>query len=210
MQHKANIQQERQGFRRIGMGWHPYQTILYFSMGSSSFLFLVMLGLYVLQRIQVESLGTPIFLPKAFVVSTLILLGSSYLFTRARQALQVDKVRATLHYLVGVLSLGLLFAFFQCLGWAELYSGGFGFPNLNVASSYVYVITGIHLIHVLMALGLVTLFIFQLRKRTRDVVAELLFVTNPYEKKKFEIVSRFWHFVDMLWLVLFVVFLLTF
>jgi cytochrome c oxidase subunit III len=169
-----------------------------------------MLGLYVLQRFQTEALASPIFLPKAFVVSTLILLGSSYLFSRARLALREDKVKLTLNYLFGIFGMGLLFSVFQCIGWAELYSGGLGFPNMNVASSYVYVITGIHLIHVLMALGLISMFIFQLRKRTRDVVAELLYVTNPYEKRKFEIVSGFWHFVDALWVVLFVVFLLTF
>jgi cytochrome c oxidase subunit 3 len=189
---------------------HPYRIILGFSMASSGFLFLVMLGLYAIQRFQVGNPLDTIYIPKAFILSTLVILGSSFLLVKAKQHFFKDEVAPTLRLLGVVFLLGIGFVTLQMVGWAELHAHGFHFPDLNVASSYVYVITGIHLAHVALAVGLMGYLWYSLYKKSRDLVSRLVMETNPYEKQKFDVVVALWHYVDLLWVILFLVFVFTF
>ena len=189
---------------------HPYKIILGFSMASSGFLFLVMLGLYAVQRFQVGNPMDAIYIPKAFILSTLVILASSFLLIRAKQHFFKDEVAQTLRLLAAVFILGLVFSTLQIMGWAELHAHGFHFPDLNVASSYVYVITGIHLAHVVMAISLMGYLWYSLYIKSRDPISRLVMETNPYEKQKFDVVLGLWHYVDILWVVLFLVFVFTF
>jgi cytochrome c oxidase subunit 3 len=99
---------------------------------------------------------------------------------------------------------------FQAFGWMEFFSLGFGFPTVNVASSYVYVISGIHFAHVIGALIGLTYILIQQFRSLGDPVKELIFFTNPFEKTKLDLIATYWHFTDIVWLILFVYFLLTF
>ncbi len=179
-------------------------------MASSGFLFLVMLGLYAIQRFQVGNPLDAIYIPKAFIISTLVILISSFLLVKAKQHFFKDETTPTLRLLGAVFLLGLVFGVLQIMGWAELHAHGFHFPDLNVASSYVYVITGIHLAHVAMAIGLMGYLWYSLYKKSRDLVSRLVMETNPYEKQKFDVVVGLWHYVDILWIILFLVFVFTF
>lgn len=179
-------------------------------MASSGFLFLVMLGLYAVQRFQVGDPLDTIYIPKAFMISTLVILVSSFLLVRAKQHFFKDETMQTLRILATVFLLGLVFGALQIMGWAELHAHGFHFPDLNVASSYVYVITGIHLAHVALAIGLMGYLWFTVYKKSRDLVSRLVMETNPYEKQKFNVVVGLWHYVDILWVILFLVFVFTF
>ncbi len=189
---------------------HPLKTMLYFSMAASALLFLVMLGLYTAQRFHGQNALLQIQVPKAFMVSTVVLLFASGLMHRARISFQQDRVKRTISLLLSSGILGLAFAVLQVIGWREFFMLGYGFPTVNVASSYVFVITGIHFLHVLMALGLLAYGILPIWRKSKDPVSELLLVTNPFEKRKLDVVIRFWHYVDALWMVLFVYFVLTF
>lgn len=189
---------------------HPYHTMLYFAMAASGFLFLVLMGLYTAQRFRPSNMTLDLELPKAFIFSTLVLLFCSFAFMKARQHFRKDALKTTLRYLTAGLSLGMVFTALQIIGWIEFYSFGYGLPTSNVASSYVFFITGIHFMHMLIALGFGLAAWIKCFRKSRHVVDELILLTNPFEKQKMDMLARFWHYVDFLWVCLFICFVLTF
>jgi cytochrome c oxidase subunit 3 len=138
-----------QNLRRL----HPYQTMMYMAMVGSGFLFLVMLVSYTAQRFQTANLLLNIQLPKSFFASTAIMLLSAGGIKLAWVYSQKDQLKKCTRMLVVVMVLALAFTLFQVTGWLEFYRSGFGAPTKNVASSYVYVLSGIHMFHVLLGMG---------------------------------------------------------
>lgn len=195
-----------QNLRRL----HPYQTMMYMAMVGSGFLFLVMLVSYTAQRFQIGNSGLNIHLPKAFFASTAVMLLSAVAIKMAKTYAQKDKLKKCTNMLMAVLVMALAFTAFQIIGWLEFYKQGFSVPTKNVASSYVYVLSGIHMFHVLLAIGFLLYVLIPFFKNSRSVVKELMLVTNPYQKKKMNMLFVFWNYVDVVWLVMFFYFALTF
>jgi cytochrome c oxidase subunit 3 len=195
-----------QNLRRL----HPYQTMMYMAMVGSGFLFLVMLVSYTAQRFQLNNALLDIRMPKAFFISTAVMLLSAGTIKLAWNFAQKDQLKKCTRMLAVVLLLATVFSAFQVIGWLELYQSGFGTPTKNVASSYIYVLSGIHLFHVIMAIGFLLYVFIPFYKNSRHVVTELMLVTNPYQKKKMNMLFVFWNYVDVVWLVMFFYFAITF
>lgn len=189
---------------------HPYQTMLYFAMVGSGFMFLVMMVMYTVQRYMENNRILDISLPKPFIISTIILMISSFVMIKARQYFMRDMPKRSVIFLALALSLGVAFAVLQVFGWIEFYQTGFEVSSQNVASSYVYVISGIHLVHVALALALLSTVLVSCYRKTRNIVDELILTTNPFEKKKVEMLAVFWHYIDIMWIFLFFYFVITF
>jgi cytochrome c oxidase subunit 3 len=195
-----------QNLRRL----HPYQTMMYMAMVGSGFLFLVMLVSYTAQRFQTDNLLLNIQLPKSFYASTAIMLLSAGGIKWARVYSQKDQLKKCTRMLLVVMLLAAAFTVFQVTGWLEFYRSGFGAPTKNVASSYVYVLSGIHMFHVLLGMGFLLYVFIPFYKNSRHPVSELMLVTNPYQKKKMNMLFVFWTYIDVVWLVMFFYFALTF
>ncbi len=180
------------------------------AMVGSGFLFLIMIVSYTAQRFQSTNISYDIHLPKAFFVSTAAMLLSAVAIKMARVHVQKDRLKKCTYYLISVLVLAVTFSVFQVIGWLEFYNKGFKAPTANVASSYVYVLSGIHLFHVVMAIGFLLYVLIPFLKNSRNVVSELMLVTNPYQKKKMNMLFVFWYYVDVVWLIMFFYFAITF
>jgi cytochrome c oxidase subunit 3 len=50
----------------------------------------------------------------------------------------------------------------------------------------------------------------QLRKTQEDGIRKLILVTNPYEKMRIRLFTVYWHFMDAIWLILFLLFVISF
>lgn len=205
-------QKKKESFIRLATSGklHPFQVMLYLGMAASGFLFLILTTMYGLQRFSAGNTVLSMEIPRAFILSTLMMLGSSYTMVQARQSFFNDQIKKSVNYLFFTLLLGFAFGAAQIIGWVELYGTTDQSLHPNVASSYVYVISGIHFFHVLFGLGYLLAVLYRTYLRTKDVVAELIMVTNPFEKRKLDLLSGYWHYVDGLWLFLFLVFVLTF
>ena len=93
--------------------------------------------------------GINILLPNIFMYSTsVIVLSSVTMFIAARAARQSDVSKQRL-FLWLTLFLGILFFVLQIYGWSLLIKMGVYFINPNAAQSFIYVFTGMHLIHIL-------------------------------------------------------------
>ncbi|MHB8207576.1 cytochrome c oxidase subunit 3 [Mucilaginibacter sp.] len=140
-----------------------------------------------------------IILPKAFMYSTTVIIISSitmFIASRAAKRLEFSKQRL---FLWITLALGVAFFAIQLYGWSILIKMGVYFINPNASQSFIYVFTGMHLIHILAGLFLI---INTLWRSYRNV---------PQAKNLFgmEMSGIFWHFVDIIWIYLYVFLLLN-
>jgi len=134
-------------------------------------------------------------LPNAFIISTVVIVISSLSFLLAKKALKGGNRPLTTIWLMVTLILGVVFIFNQFSGFRQIIDLGYNFtgPTSNVTMSYIYLIAVVHILHV--AAGLICL---------------LVVIYNHFKQKYnatkmlgFELAATFWHFIDILWVYLF-------
>jgi cytochrome c oxidase subunit 3 len=134
-------------------------------------------------------------LPNAFIISTVVIIISSVTFLLAKKALKNANRKATMSWLILTFVLGLVFIYNQFLGFQQIIDLGYNFtgPTSNVTMSYIYLIAIVHILHVVV--GLICL---------------LVVIYNHFKQKYtsanmlgFELAATFWHFIDILWVYLF-------
>jgi heme/copper-type cytochrome/quinol oxidase subunit 3 len=125
-------------------------------------------------------------------LNTFILVTSSYFVVRALDAIAVDDNRRWLrNNLIVVALLGLLFLAGQAYEWISLFNEGIGYTS-TFGSSF-FTVTGIHGMHVFV--GIIWLVYLLLGNRR-----------TPFTRKYhlgIENFGLYWHFVDIVWIVLF-------
>lgn len=143
--------------------------------------------------------GIKVLLPKAFIYSSIIIILSSltmHLAYLSGRKLDFSKQKL---YTVLTILLGVAFFFSQYNAWTVLTDAGAFFVNYNASQSFIYVFTGAHLLHILA--GIIML-IYSLVGKMRNIPQ----VRNLF---RLEVTSIFWHFIDILWIYLYVFLLLN-
>jgi cytochrome c oxidase subunit 3 len=137
-------------------------------------------------------------IPTIFWISTLILMISSatmHLSLKAAKSGDNTKLKT----LVAITTvLGLVFLGMQYLGWQDLQQQGV-FLKGNPSGSFFYIFTGLHMAHLVLGLGILTatfIMAFRMKLDANDTILV-------------EVCATSWHFLDILWIYLFV-FLLYF
>ena len=134
-------------------------------------------------------------LPNAFIISTIVIIISSFTFLAAKRAIKNDNRSLTTIFLLITLVLGVFFIINQLNGFQEIINSGYNFtgPTSNVTMSYIYLIAVVHIVHVVAAIiSLLVVIINHLRQKY-----------NSKNLLGLELSATFWHFVDILWLYLF-------
>ncbi len=134
-------------------------------------------------------------LPSIFFVSTAIIITSSITLYLAVLSAKKNNYSGVKLWILVTLILGIIFCFMQYAGWGVLFEKGIVFAGKysNASGSFFYVLTGVHMAHLFA--GLISLFwvlINSLRKR--------------YDSENLlglELCSIYWHFLDLLWVYLF-------
>jgi cytochrome c oxidase subunit III len=135
-------------------------------------------------------------LPNILWLNTLALIASSVTLEAARHKLaafmrgQQAQRSEPLLWLNLTLVLGLMFVVGQYLAWLKLRSLGLYLPT-NPNSSFFYVLTGVHAIHVVGGLGGLTRVIVKFRHPALTLRRSTMDATSYY-----------WHFMGVLWLYL--------
>ncbi len=134
-------------------------------------------------------------LPIAFIVSTIVIVISSFTFILAKKALKSGNSKATSLWLFITLILGVVFVFNQFSGFQQIIDLGYNFtgPTSNVTMSYIYLIALVHILHVVVGLICLLVVIYNHFKQKY----------NPSKMLGFELAATFWHFIDILWVYLF-------
>ena len=137
-------------------------------------------------------------IPTIFYTSTVVLVLSSVLLHMALVAARRDEFPSVQRYITGALVSGIAFLVMQYYGWLDLQAQGVYLKG-NPSGSFFYILSGLHGVHLVSGLGvIIAAFISARRLKIHSKSLVQLEVCNTY-----------WHFLDLLWVYLFV-FLLYF
>jgi cytochrome c oxidase subunit 3 len=113
----------------------------------------------------------------------------------AKKYIQKDQRAATTKMLWSTLLLGILFFVFQFLGYQQIIAQGFYFTGSasSITTTFLYVVTLTHLLHLL-----------------GGIISLLVIIYNHFKQKYnasqtlgIELGAMYWHFLDLLWIYLF-------
>ncbi|MFL0685198.1 MAG: heme-copper oxidase subunit III [Algoriphagus aquaeductus] len=187
---------------------HPYETLLYLGMLGSGLIFLFLVVAFLFSGLsQLEGFNRR--MPIAFLISTFMLVLSGYTATKMRLHYQEENIPKLESSLRNTFVLGLIFTVLQFAGWKELTDMGIKFTGIP-SGSFLYVLSGIHIFHLIGAMVFAVILLLQLRKTQDDGIRRLVLITNPFEKMRIRLFTVYWHFMDAIWLALFLLFVLSF
>ncbi len=133
-------------------------------------------------------------MPDIFFYSTVVILLSSVALHGSYWAFRKGKEAVYKLLLPVALALGIAFIVMQYQGWNNLYSIGVALDG-NPGGSFFYVISGIHAAHVVGGLFAITVAVLH--------AFTLTYKQTEKRRRRFQLVLHYWHFVDLLWLYLF-------
>ncbi|MCX8471376.1 MAG: cytochrome c oxidase subunit 3 [Chitinophagaceae bacterium] len=176
---------------------HPRKLMMWMAMAS---MFMVFAGLTSAFILQSGSAKWVIFkLPIAFWFSTIVIMASSYTMSKAVTFFKSREKQRYKTFVSFTLILGILFIVLQLLGFADLYKQNITLQG-SASNGFLFIISGLHIAHMVGAIiALVIVYLTAFRKKVKT-----------YNSTSIEIMSLFWHFVDGLWIYLFIFFLLNF
>tara|TARA_B100000965_G_scaffold406369_1_gene444928 strand:- start:1885 stop:2481 length:597 start_codon:yes stop_codon:yes gene_type:complete len=122
-------------------------------------------------------------------INTIILVSSSFVIYFAEKCLHKKNLWGFRSIWLLTMMMGSYFVYGQYLEWSEL---SFSLQS-GVFGGMFYLLTGFHGLHVITGIFLMSLMLFR------------SFIPNNYVKGEMgvESVSLFWHFVDVIWIILF-------
>ena len=168
---------------------HPHKFTLWVGIGSILMMFAGLTSAYIVKRNQAN--WVTFNLPVAFWYSTAVIMASSFTLWMALKAFKERAMAKYRSLMAATLGLGILFIVLQVLGFKQLWQNGITL-QANVSYSFLYVIVGLHAAHVIggvIALIVMSLKAFSIKSRSYSMVPV-------------ELISTYWHFVDILWIYL--------
>jgi len=169
---------------------------LFIGLVATSIVFLSLAGAFLARR-GVSDDWVGIRKPPILWVNTLVLVASSLVLDRGRYALRTgDRGRFNFWWTLAT-ALGGVFLLGQFFAWEQLRREGI-YVATNPASAFFYVLTATHAFHLAGGMGaMVYVDIQALRLRL-----------GPAKRTAIDITAVFWHFLDVVWLLLMVLFYL--
>ena len=170
------------------------KLILLFAMASMTMMFAGITSAFVVSKSRADWLKD-FQLPTAFYWSTLVIIGCSVTFHLAKLAIKKDQNSKTSMYLLLTLLLGCSFVGLQFLGFNQIIAEGYYFTGQasSITTTFLYIVTLVHLLH--LAGGIISL---------------LIIIYNHFKQKYnstqtigIELGVMYWHFLDVLWVYLF-------
>tara|TARA_B100000767_G_scaffold97811_1_gene93842 strand:- start:13 stop:624 length:612 start_codon:yes stop_codon:yes gene_type:complete len=173
------------------------KMMLWFGMISLTMSFLGITSGYIVSKERADWL-TDFQIPEAFYISLFIILLSSITFYYAKKYVIAQQKKQGMIFLIITFLLGIIFIILQFKGFSEIISSGYFFTGSEstITTSFIYLVVLLHLTHMLAAL-----------------ISVLVVIYNHYKQRYtigntvgIEIAATFWHFVDVLWIYLFLFF----
>lgn len=182
-------EQERKG--------KTYKLLLWFAMISICMIFAGLTSAYVVSKSRPDWLKD-FQLPFAFLSSTIAILLSSFTFYSALQTMKKGNRNQTTILLLFTLALGIAFIILQFKGFGQVIENGYFFTGSesNVTTSFLYISVLVHIAHLL-----------------GGIISLLIVIYNHYKQKYnstqtlgIELSAMYWHFMDFIWVYLFLFF----
>jgi cytochrome c oxidase subunit 3 len=175
---------------------HPHKFTLWIAMGSIVMMFAGLTSAYIVRSNQANWLQFS--LPNIFWYSTGVIIISSLFMHLSVKSFKAREMKRYRLLITITAFLGILFAVLQLLGFLSLNNHGVQLlgQGSNPSASFLAVIAGLHALHVLG--GVIALFIILFKAYSAR--------SKNYSAIPVEVASTYWHFVDVLWIYLFIFF----
>ena len=170
---------------------HPHKFTLWIGIGSIVMMFAGLTSAYIVKRNQANWLGYD--LPVMFYYSTAVIILSSITMRISENYFKEKEMPQYRKWIVITTCLGILFLILQIIGFNQLWNTGITLTK-NVSYSFLYVIVALHALHVVA--GVIALLIIFAKAFSRR--------QKLYSAVPIEMMSTYWHFVDILWIYLLV------
>ncbi len=171
-----------------------YKLILGFAMISMTMMFAGLTSAFVVSKSRADWLKN-FEMPTAFFISTVVIIACSVTFQLAKVAIKKDNRSLTTTFLLATLALGGLFVALQFMGFSEIVAKGHYFTGSesSITTTFLYVVTMAHMVHLF-----------------GGIIALLIIIYNHFKQKYsatqtlgIELGAMYWHFLDFLWVYLF-------
>jgi len=173
---------------------HPHKFAMWVAIASIIMMFAGLTSAYIVKSGQAAWQGVKT--PDMFWYSTAVLLISSITMQAALRAIKQRAMNQYRSLLLVTLVLGLVFVVLQYTAFKWLWDHGVHFEGAG-AGQFLYIIFGLHALHVLG--GIIAL--------TVMLVKQFLGKIRSYNTTAAEVMSTYWHFVDVLWIYLLIFFI---
>ncbi len=170
------------------------KMMLWFGMASMIMMFAGLTSAYVVSKNRPDW-GSDFQLPDAMYWSTMVIVFSSISFFLAKKSITTNKKTRATSFLLLTLMLGIAFVVLQFESFSEIIKAGYYFTGSesNITTSFIYIVVLAHLAH--LAAGLIVLLVV--------IYNQLKHRYHPGQILGMELGSTFWHFLDFLWVYLF-------
>ncbi|WP_396145109.1 heme-copper oxidase subunit III [Flavobacterium sp.] len=171
-----------------------YKLLLVFAMISMTMMFAGLTSALVVSKSRPDWMKD-FQLPSSFFVSLGVIILCSIAMHFAKIAIKKDNRALTTKLLLATLALGSAFVYFQFQGFSQLFEnhlypvGGSG----SITISFLYVLVYVHLAHL-----------------AGGIISQLIIIYNHFKQKYnssqflgIELGAMYWHFLDFLWVYLF-------
>lgn len=175
---------------------HPSKFALWVGCASITMMFVAFTSAYMVRKAAGNWVEFP--LPNVFYGSTAVIIMSSVMLHSSYLAFKRGKELLYKGFLLATFILGIAFLILQYQGWLALSAL---LPlGYNPSGDFLYAISGVHAAHILG--GIAALIVALMHAFL------LKYKPTPARQLRFELTLTYWHFVDILWVYLFVFFLI--
>lgn len=184
--------------QRINQKYRNYKWVLYLSLGGITLMFLSLTFMYYVSYDR--TLNQRLQLSPFFFINTFILLGSSMAIVIAQKHFREDNYKEYKNTILLITISAFLFLIGQCYACYDMIASGQNF-KFNSAS-YLYIISGLHALHILGGLIFLSIFLLKSWETLSNYATSVVYFTDPVKKSQLNLFARFWHFLGVMWLYL--------
>jgi heme/copper-type cytochrome/quinol oxidase subunit 3 len=183
--------------REAGSGVYNEKLGMWMFLGSEIMFFTALIGSYIILRFARPDAWAPpgqVLNVPVTAVNTFLLICSSVTMVKAFASAQDDKQRALRWWLVATVLIGATFVGVQVYEYQHLIGKGF-VPSEGLYGSTFYTMTGFHGFHV--TVGVICMIFVTWRAFQGKYTAA--------DHRGVEVIGLYWHFVDLVWIILFTI-----
>ena len=179
---------------------HPHKLLMWIGIASICMMFAGWTSAFLVRKAQGNWLLFS--MPTSFWISTgVVILSSFTMFLAIKEFKKSNFTKFKLLFNTTTL-LGIAFMVLQFMGFAEMHKAGLNLASSaeGVSGSFIYVISSVHILHMLGGVIAMIIMNFVIKYRIKN---------NNLSSNGLEILGTYWHFVDVLWIYLFLFFLIN-
>ncbi len=186
---------------------HPKQIVIILVIAAVTVLFIAFSASYLYNRVQTGI--PPVKLPNLFYFNSLFMLASSFTLIKAKRAYIDDETQKYKALILATIITSLVFLVLQILAWQQMRSMNI-FVDAANTGSYMYLISATHFLHVVGGLPFLIVFFINAMKKMKSPVSVLIYFSDPAKKRDLQLLTTYWHYIDVLWIYLVLFFLINY